>query len=69
LPTAIWFRKAFLIANLKWARKRKVKELKKRLEELEEEEAQPRNYLFLGATLLLGIASVTTGGGDPGGYW
>tara|TARA_B100000212_G_scaffold321036_1_gene279299 strand:- start:443 stop:565 length:123 start_codon:yes stop_codon:yes gene_type:complete len=37
-------------------KKKKIKKLRRRLQEFEEEKAQPRNYLLLGAMLVLGIA-------------
>ena len=49
-------------------KKKKIKKLQRRVRELEEEKAQPRNYLLWGAMLVLGIALVVTAGGDPGGY-
>ena len=50
-------------------KKKKIKKLQKRLEELEEEKAQTRNYLLWGLVLVLDIALVVTTGSDPGGYW
>ena len=51
-------------------KKKKIKKLQRRLEELEAEKAQTRKYLLWGVMLILGLALVVTGGGgDPGGYW
>ena len=49
-------------------KKKKIKKLQRRLAEPEAEKAQTRNYLLWGVMLILGIALVVTGGGDPGGY-
>ena len=57
------------VSSFEIGKKKKIKKLQRRLEELEKEKAQTRNYLLWGVMLILGIALVVTGGGDPGGYW
>jgi len=50
-------------------KKKKIKKLQRRLEELEAEKVQTRNYLLWGALVLIGITIVVSGDTTPGGYW
>ena len=57
------------VSSLEMGEKKKIKKLRRRLEELEAEKAQTRNYLLWGALVLIGITIVVSGDTTPGGYW